>query len=153
MNRSVSDGLSVPVLAAQLGYAGLIPFVLLSAGSWVFAEEFHDSINIALLSYAAIILSFMGAVHWGLAIASREGVQAGQLGLSVLPALIAWFASLTNPMINYSILIVTFVGLCLFDGRMVKAGKAPAWYPRLRIPLTAVVVISLILAQLGLVFR
>ena len=153
MNRSVSDTVSVPVLAAQLGYAGLIPFVLLSTGAWVFAEEFHAAINTALLSYAAIILSFMGAVHWGLAIAGRDGVQAWQLGLSVMPPLIAWFASLTNPMINYSILIVAFVGLCLFDGRMVKDGKAPAWYPRLRTPLTAVVVISLIVAQLALVFK
>ena len=151
MNRLASDSVTVPVIAAQLGYAGLIPFILLAIGTWVFSAEFHASISAALLSYAAIILSFMGAVHWGLAISGRDGVDSWQLGLSVLPPLIAWFASLASPTINYSILIVAFVGLCVFDGRMVKGGKAPAWYPSLRTPLTAVVVISLIVAQLGLV--
>jgi hypothetical protein len=33
---------------------------------------------------------------------------------------------------------------------MVKQGKAPAWYPKLRTPLTAVVVASLIVAELSL---
>lgn len=150
MSRSASKGDAVPVLAAQLGYAGLIPFVLLAIASWVFSKEFHTQIHTALLSYAAIILSFMGAVHWGLAIAGRAEIESWQLGLSVLPPLVAWFASLAPPMINYSILILAFIGLCLFDGHMVKAGKAPPWYSSLRIPLTTVVVISLIVAELGL---
>lgn len=150
MNRSASKEASVPVPAVQLGYAGLLPFVGLSLGLWILPEPYHGTINAALLSYAAIILSFMGAVHWGLAIAHSDGVNTWQLGLSVIPPLVAWFASLVSPMINYSILIMAFIGLCLFDGRMVKAGKAPAWYPRLRTPLTAVVVLSLIVAQLGL---
>jgi hypothetical protein len=36
---------------------------------------------------------------------------------------------------------------------MARAGKAPAWYPKLRTPLTAVVVLSLISAQLAGIVR
>jgi hypothetical protein len=52
-------------------------------------------------------------------------------------------------MINYSVLIVCFAGLCVFDSRMAAAGKAPGWYPGLRMPLTAVVIVSLVLAQIA----
>jgi hypothetical protein len=149
VNQSASEVSRLPPLAAQLGYAGLIPFVALSIGMWVLPEAYQDQASAALLAYAAIILSFMGAAHWGIAIAG-EKVDSWQLGLSVIPALIAWFASFASPMINYSILIVAFAGLCVYDGRMVKQGKAPAWYPKLRTPLTAVVVASLILAELSL---
>jgi hypothetical protein len=149
VNLSASEDARLPALAAQLGYAGLIPFVALSIGMWVLPEAYQAQASSALLSYAAIILSFMGAVHWGLAIANDE-LDSWQVGASVIPALVAWFASFASPMINYSILIVAFAGLCVFDGRMVQAGKAPAWYPKLRTPLTAVVVASLILAELSL---
>jgi len=149
VNQSASEASRLPALAAQLGYAGLIPFVTLSIGMWALPEAYQAQASSALLAYAAIILSFMGAAHWGIAI-TGEKIDGWQMGMSVIPALIAWFASFTSPMINYSILIVAFAGLCVYDGRMVKQGKAPAWYPKLRTPLTAVVVASLILAELSL---
>ena len=90
----------------------------------------------------------MGAVHWGLAMLQSEKDFQQQLGLSVIPALVAWFAFFLPEILNYSVLIIAFALLCLFDTRMSKAGRAPSWYPKLRSPLTAVVVLSLIVAQL-----
>ncbi len=148
MTQSVSST-PVPVTAVQLGYAGLIPFVVLSVGLWVLPAGFQQPVNDALLAYAAIILSFMGAVHWGLAIARNGEPDRLLLVISVVPALVAWFATLAPVMINYSVLIIAFAGLCVFDSRMSGAGKAPEWYPRLRMPLTAVVILSLILAQIA----
>lgn len=107
------------------------------------------SLNTALLGYASIILAFMGAVHWGIAMQKSAGTESTQFVWSVVPALIAWIGSMTPAMINYSILTVSFAVLCLFDGRMIKTGKAPGWYMGLRAPLTAVVVLSLITAQLS----
>ena len=149
MNQSVSS-ISVPVTAAQLGYAGLIPFVTLSMSLWVLPAGYQQPVSDALLAYSAIILSFMGAVHWGLAIAKEGAPDRLLLVFSVVPALVAWFATLAPVMINYSVLIITFAGLCVFDSRMSGLGKAPAWYPRLRMPLTAVVILSLLLAQISL---
>jgi len=127
MSQANSQKYPVPTLVTQLGYAGLIPFVTLALAVWFLPPDYFQQLHQALLSYAAIILSFMGAIHWGLAMASKESVGRLQLAISVIPALIAWFASLTSPLWNYSILLITFVCLCLFDNYMVKNLRAPGW--------------------------
>ena len=137
----------MPRLPALLGYAGLTPFVGLSAGLWLMPPAYQPLLNQALLLYAGLILAFMGAVHWGLAMQLKSDTQHYQLGLSVIPALLAWVAFFLPEIFNYSILIIAFAMLCLYDSRMAKTGHAPSWYPRLRLPLTTVVVASLIVAQ------
>ena len=70
------------------------------------------------------------------------------LGLSVLPALVAfgcWFLPLRMALVG---LIVTFVGLLIHDIRSARAGLAPGWYPSLRIQLTGAVVLCLVTAAL-----
>ena len=59
---------TVPRLPALLGYSGLLPFIVLSAALWLVPSSYQVLINQALLLYASLILAFMGAVHWGLAI-------------------------------------------------------------------------------------
>ena len=137
----------VPRLAALLGYAGLIPFVVLSAALWLVPATYQVLINQALLLYASLILAFMGAVHWGLAMLQTKMEYQRQLVFSVIPALVAWLALFLPEILNYSVLIIAFALLCLFDTRMSKTGRAPSWYPRLRSPLTTVVVASLLVAQ------
>lgn len=140
--------ITVPRLPAQLGYAGLLPFVVLSAAIWLAPATYQILINQALLLYASLILTFMGAVHWGLAMVQASTGYQRQLRLSVIPALVSWFAFFLPEVLNYSVLIIAFALLCLFDTRMSKLGRAPNWYPQLRSPLTAVVVACLIVAQL-----
>ena len=144
----VTNELTIPRLPVLLGYAGLIPFVVLSAALWFLPANYQVLINQALLLYASLILAFMGAVHWGLAMLHTGMDYRRQLGFSVIPALVAWFAFFLPEMLNYSVLIIAFALLCLFDTRMAKTGRAPRWYPRLRSPHTAVVVASLIVAQM-----
>ena len=150
MKSLASSGVTVPAIPALLGYAGLLPFVGLSVGLWIVPEAYEQVLHAALLGYASIILAFMGAVHWGLAMQDSGPIAGRQFVWSVMPALIAWFASVFSPMTRYSVLTVAFAALCLLDGRMIKLGKAPAWYLKLRAPLTAVVVLSLITAQISL---
>lgn len=138
---------SVPRLPALLGYAGLIPFVVLSAALWLTPASYQVLVNQALLLYASLILAFMGAVHWGLAMLQSDLDDQRQLVFSVIPALVAWLALFLPEILNYSVLIIAFALLCLFDTRMSKTGRAPSWYPRLRSPLTAIVVASLMVAQ------
>ena len=142
-----TNELTVPRLPVLLGYAGLIPFIVLSAALWFLPPTYQVLINQALLLYASLILAFMGAVHWGLAMLQNENRNHQQLGFSVIPALVAWLAFFLPEILNYSVLIIAFALLCLFDTRMAKSGRAPGWYPRLRSPLTTVVVASLIVAQ------
>ncbi len=134
--------LKVPALPAILGYAGLIPFVVLGVGMWFVPSSQQEILNKALLSYAACILAFMGAIHWGLAMTAHANSM--QLGLSVLPALLAWLALNSALTWSYSILIIGFVLLCFADSISTRQRNLPNWYPRLRVPLTLIVVVSLI---------
>ena len=49
--------------ARLLGHLGLIPFVLGAALTWAVRPEAHGFVTLALSSYAAVILSFLGGVH------------------------------------------------------------------------------------------
>ena len=54
-------------LAQRLGYAGLVPFGLLSLLLWLVKAELHPFVATALLCYGAVIASFLGGIHWGIA--------------------------------------------------------------------------------------
>lgn len=77
--------------ALQLGYAGLVPFVLGAALVWLVWPEAHPYTTLALSAYAAVIVSFLGGIHWG--IAFRESEPPPSLFVwGVLPSLLAWVA-------------------------------------------------------------
>jgi Protein of unknown function (DUF3429) len=118
--------------------AGLIPFVGLS-GVLAIAPALAPANALTLLAvYAAVILSFMGGVHWGLALKNAAGTS---YFASVLPALWAWAAvAFLEPKWSLAAIAAGFAALLLYDVAVVNAGGAPAWYKRLRIGLTAVVV-------------
>jgi hypothetical protein len=99
------------------------------------------------LSYSACILSFMGAVHWGLAMAT-PGVRPGQYVASVLPALVGWGAlnvdqASTTP---HTMLSLGFLAVYFGDEWALTARRVPPWYTFLRTPLTVAVVLSTTLA-------
>ena len=135
---------AVPRAALYLGFAGLIPFLGASLGLWVAG---YPQKLIALdiqLAYGAVILSFMGAVHWGLAMAGGEaGISYSRLGWSVAPALAGWLALLLNPVYGLLLLALGFAAVYFGDLRSIAAGNAPPWYKALRKPLTIIVIASL----------
>ncbi len=133
----------IPKTALWLGSAGVAPFVVSVLALPAVPPKFHGVVLYALLTYAAVALAFLGAVHWGLAM--REGVSGSgrQMGLSMLPLFAAWGALAAPPDWAFLILIAGFVSLAVADVLAAKFGLAPSWYPRLRIPLTAVMVASL----------
>ncbi len=143
----------IPVLAQWLGYAGLLPFVVGAVELWLLPGLIIEFIENALIAYAAVILSFMGAIHWGLAMRSHRDIVNLQLGLSVIPALLGWVALLLPAIAAYPILLLAFVVLYLFDLEAVKLNMAPSWYPRFRLPLTIGVVLSLVAAYANVFAR
>jgi hypothetical protein len=139
-----------PKLALLLGYAGLVPFVSGALGIWITPEGWRVVVLTALLDYAAVILAFMGAIHWGLAMRAENANEPAQLqlGLSVVPPLLGWLAISSGMPIGLALplCLLAFGGLYAADLRAVKLGLAPQWYPSLRRPLTIVVCLSLLLA-------
>ena len=141
--------LHMPAGAAWLGVGGLIPFVALSGSAPFLAGAQKTWAVFALGAYAAAILSFLGGIQWGLTIGSdlrngRDDTLAGRLALSVVPSLIGWAALLVPGPANLVLLAVGFAFVLYIDVEAARAGKAPAWYPRLRWPLSLVVITSLV---------
>ena len=132
-----------PRIAALLGYGGLLPFgalaLLLVLGGAHSARWWP-----MLLAYGAVILSFVGALHWGFAMAlpGLGAVERQRLyGWSVVPALAAWPALLWAAPAAALLLVAGFGAHYAQDRRLLVAhggGALPAWYLPLRMRLTLV---------------
>lgn len=132
-----------PSAAVWLGYAGLLPFFAGAVLTLPLAGAWRPWGTIVLLGYGAIILSFMGGVHWGAAM-MRNDVTTASLGKSVAPSLVALLAVIVGGDIGLGILSLGFGGLLAWEEGETKVGHVPLWYPHLRRPLTALVAMSLI---------
>jgi hypothetical protein len=144
----VNSHSSAPSAAIYLGYAGAIPFVAGALATFPISGSLREWGVVLLLNYGAIILSFMGGVHWGAAML-RDDSSLASLGKSVAPALLALVATLFGGKAGLLLLASGFAGLLIHDQRETAAGRLPAWYPSLRRPLSAIVISALILGVIG----
>lgn len=126
----------VPPAAFWLGHAGLIPF---AAGALAVLAVPGGGIALGpLAAYGATILAFMGGCRWGFAAAGLgDGAGWAPLALSVLPALWGWAALMLPPVAGFALLAAGFAALLGLDILLANRGGAPAWWPRLRWPLSA----------------
>jgi hypothetical protein len=138
----------VPVSAAWLGGLGALPFIALATAMPFLTGALRSLATDALVAYGATILSFLGGIHWGLAIAPQGGADRARLParliLSVIPSLAAWAALLVADTTGLFILALAVAAMLAVDLRATRAGEAPPWYPNLRIPLTCIVVAALL---------
>lgn len=141
-------------LVVQLGYLGLVPFVSGALGVWVIPLGWRSFVISALLDYSAVLLAFLGAIHWGLAMRAGETDARArmQLGLSVIPAMLGWVAVASGLPVGLAlpIFLLAFVMLYFADLWAVRLGLAPRWYPALRKPLTIAAAVCLLLAWASL---
>lgn len=142
---------SVPAAAKWLGFSGLIPFLAGAVVSLPVAEALRPYGLLLLLVYGAIILSFMGGVHWGAAMMRNE-TDGRPFAASVVSSLVALPAALIGGPAGLLILAAGFAGLLVFDEQETRAGRLPGWYPLLRRPLTAVVVACLLIGAAARLF-
>ena len=143
----------VPSSAGWLGGLGAAPFVGLAVAIPFLTSEPRSFAAHALVAYGATILSFLGGVHWGLAIGSQGGPDRGTLAsrliLSVLPSLAGWAALLVEQRAGLFILAIAIAAMLGVDIWATRVGQAPPWYPNLRIPLSCVVVAALLFGALA----
>lgn len=134
----------VPMAAMLLGAAGLLPplmalFVRLAAGPDP-ESQLPGMVGALALIYSALILSFLGGIWWGVAIARLPaGEQAPLLGLAVAPSILALVLvglSLRWPMTASTLLGLIILATPLVDRALRKRQLVPPWWLRLRVPLS-----------------
>jgi len=133
---------ALPPLARRLGYAGLLPqaaalvVVLRGDPAWHFAAL------VLGFAYAALILSFLGGLWWGLAAQARAPVPSWVWVAAVAPSLVAlvstipWLLADARPGASLGLLAVALLASLIVDYTMAAAALAPVWWLRLRLPLS-----------------
>lgn len=144
---TLPDPTRAPEPAQWFGYVGLLPFVVATAVLAIGADEWHDWARQALLGYGAVILGFLGAVHWGLALREPPLLHLRHyFGWGVLPALVGWLALLLPPRPGIGLLIAGYALQYAADRHATVQDALPVWYERLRLRLSKVVLVSLAVA-------
>lgn len=136
MTTNERDAVALPPGATALGYAGLLPFAAGALGVALLDGESQAFAARALLAYGAVILSFLGAVHWGLELARAEHGAARRLAAGVLPALAGWVALLLPTRHGLALLVVALGAFWLYEHRVLGASRLPPGYLGLRRSLT-----------------
>ncbi|MEH3108136.1 MAG: DUF3429 domain-containing protein [Sphingomonas fennica] len=132
----------VPPPARGLGLAGLLPqaaavAVLASGSSW-----WHFAALAIAFAYAALILSFLGGLWWGLAAPLGDRAPGWLWIAAVAPSLVAfaaflpWVFGAEWPGPSLVVLAVAILASLGVDRRLVRAGIAPIWWMALRLPLS-----------------
>ncbi|GAA5858990.1 hypothetical protein JCM1840_003699 [Sporobolomyces johnsonii] len=162
----VQDLNSIKSLAEHLpretvtwGAAGLLPYAGTSLASIHFARQAYlaseagktgieldtamavlEHVNLLQVQYGAIILSFLGAVHWGFEWSKFGGVQGNpRYLLGVAPVLAGWSTLLIPGHLALVGQWAAFFAMWYADQRATMAGWAPRWYSTYRFWLTSIV--------------
>ncbi|EPQ57896.1 hypothetical protein GLOTRDRAFT_109938 [Gloeophyllum trabeum ATCC 11539] len=133
----IGTAATVVYLARQAGLAAAGVNVGMDPG--VASTILDQALNIQV-TYGAVMLSFLGALHWGMEFAGYGGSKGySRLALGAAPVLWAWP---TLTLLPTTALIVQWVGFtCLWwaDLRATTAGWAPKWYSQYRFYLSILV--------------
>ncbi len=137
----------LPLTARRLGYGGLLPFVGGALLVWLVHPDVRQDVAFGLAAYAALIASFLGGIHWGLAFRHDEPPTAG-LAWGVVPSLVAWPALLMPPHAGLVVQGVLIVACYLVDRRLYPQQGVARWLT-LRFRLSAVAALSCFIGAAG----
>ncbi|MCJ1343481.1 hypothetical protein MMC31_001675 [Peltigera leucophlebia] len=161
---------SVPREAIIIGMAGVLPYLATSLSTIYLAWDINYAafngegfllsgktaelllhiIEPIQIGYGAVIISFLGAIHWGLEWAKYGGVYGyTRYAPGVIAPAVAW-PTLLLP-IEYALISQFFAFTFLYyaDAQAVTKGRAPHWYTTYRFILTFVVGASIVLSLIG----
>jgi hypothetical protein len=167
---------TVPREAYGLGLAGTLPYLATSLStvflSWNLNHEWPTQsaiLNSILFShetathwlhilepiqvgYGAIIISFLGAIHWGLEFAEKQSSHDRtrlRYGMGVLAPAVAWPTIFMPTEWALTTQFAAFCALYYADSRATVKGWVPPWYGTYRFVLTAVVGVALLISLVG----
>jgi len=128
---------TVIYLAHQAGLAAQGTFSNLDPGVALTLLDRALSIQV---TYGAVMLSFLGALHWGMEFSGLGGHQGyRRLILGAAPVIIAWPTLAMGPTTALMVQWLGFTGLWYADVKATAAGWAPKWYSQYRFYLSILV--------------
>ncbi|RDL41274.1 Uncharacterized protein BP5553_01253 [Venustampulla echinocandica] len=160
----------VPRESLYLGLAGVIPYAATSfstvylawdinhahaAGTGLLfeperAHQLLEFITPIQVGYGAVIISFLGAIHWGLEYAGYGGHHSYRRFMyGVIAPAVAWptiFMSVEYALITQ---FVAFNMMYFADTRATRRGWCPPWYSTYRFVLTFLVGASIVATLIG----
>jgi hypothetical protein len=96
------------------------------------------------------IISFLGAIHWGLEWAGFGGRQGYQrYAIGIVATAVAWPTLLLSAEVGLIAQFLAFTFLYYTDARASVRGWAPSWYSTYRFVLTFVVGASIVASLIG----
>ena len=131
-----------PSAAARvLGLGGLLPCIAGAAALALLRQSGLQAwAGTALVAYGALIASFLGGIHWGLAMSGHEPVGL-RLGWGVAPSLLAWIALLLPVSLGLLLVAALLVVCYAVDRRLYASAGLSSWLG-LRLQLTSVAAVS-----------
>ena len=126
-----------------ISYLGLFPFLIALADKFFFKYLSTSIVDDFIIIYSLIIFVFIGAINWDL----KKIMPVKLVLLGFLPSLIAVILILMH-LIHYEvalILILFIVLQLLVDNFFYKETFEREVYFRLRLPLTILIVLSLVI--------
>ena len=126
-----------PAWAKNLGYAGLIPFLSLAAITLLLPQH-KSQAQTVVAAYGAVIVSFLGAIHWGWGMrdASKPGATISFIW-GVVPSLLGWVALLLPDPLGLFSLVATLWLCYMVDRKTYRQRQLAAWLP-MRLGLTTI---------------
>ncbi|KAL2157331.1 hypothetical protein VTH06DRAFT_6269 [Thermothelomyces fergusii] len=167
---------TVPRKPFALGLAGTLPYLATSLSTVVlawnldtewptqsrFANAFlfnHEQVAYWLhtlepiqVGYGAVIISFLGAIHWGLEFAETQTVENRarlRYGIGVLAPAVAWPTIFMPIQWALTTQFAAFCALYYVDSQATAKGWTPTWYASYRFVLTGVVGMALVISLIA----
>ena len=135
--------------------ASTVPFAALSIA--VCFHLFSDTHTIMglLLTYAVVIISFLGGIHLGVAVTHRyqnKWILNLLIVESIWPSLIAWGLLYMAPQhIQLLVLTLLYALMLAIDSLLYNNDLVPQWFFNLRCIITPIVVVSLYVAYFAII--
>jgi Protein of unknown function (DUF3429) len=133
----------VSVRTRALGWSGLLPFVGGALAVSVGPPALHEPALRALIAYGAVIVSFLGGIHWG---APTGAAHDASRAWGVVPSLLAW-PLLLVPSARFALIgLAAALALCWAVDRVRFPAMGLAALLPLRALLSSVAILSCLVA-------
>ncbi len=144
----------MPAIAIAFSLLGLVPLVFFAFGAVGHIPETAERMLVSLIDYAALILSFSGGVHWGLALLPGAVRPSARFGASVLPLIVAWvglvLAQMVSPAVALAVLIAGYLAIVLTEHQAAQRLLVPSRYIWIRWGFS---VVSMVMMVMVLILR